>query len=97
MHTFLHSRQHRLHDLEANVLALFVTIQPEDQVVHVLGLAGQKRGHLEFGRRLLLLRGAGEQLGRIRAVPVVVLGREVERVDVTTDGGHLELGTLENR
>lgn len=51
-----HDRQYGIHDLKANVLALFVAVEPEDEELCVLGLAGEEGRHLELWRRLLLLR-----------------------------------------
>ena len=76
--------------LEANVLALFVTVEPEHQVVGARRLLLQEGGHPEIRRRLLLVGLGLEELGRVDLVPVVVLGGEVQAHHVAAHRRHAE-------
>ena len=77
-------------DFEADVLALPVAVEPEDEVVHALGLRLQKvDDSFFFGDPL---HGRGEEGSGINLIPVLKRRRKVGTEDMTNDRGHLYVG-----
>ena len=62
----VHAALDGVDDLETDVLALLVAVEPEHQVVAAVRLPGQKVRHAQLGRGLLFLSGGRKQLSLIR-------------------------------
>ena len=80
--------------LVADVLPLPVAIQPEHEVTTAFGLRLEVLRHPELRIRLLLHGGSPEERQGVHAVPVVVLGWEVDGIHVARTAGDLEPGAL---
>lgn len=90
----LDGARNAVHDLEADVFAFFIAIQPEHENVTTTGFRSKERGHLQLRRCFLLLGWCAKQLGWIASIPRVKFAGEIKPIDVTTNTRKFEPSRL---